>query len=303
MKFRSIRIPSIVQAATACLVLLTSARAEPPMTSREAFAAYIEGMLAEMKETDYQAQTEIDEETGSLKCDCSGLICYVLRHQFPEAYVSVRGMEAQWRKRPFSVTFYETFMAASEEAPNNSPWQRIRRITDARPGDVLAWRTRSIEEGVSTGHTCMIASVPEEEPDGRIRVRVIDSTRKTHANDTRPGGKLGVGAGDMWFTVNDDDEPEGFYVNDQSRHSTSNKIAIGRIINLGEQPHDEHLVPSDADFVGLKTSAAIDLAMERKTDWRVIDDDGKITPVKLGLTDSRVNFVVRKGKVVRTLRG
>ncbi len=89
-------------------------------------------------------------------------------------------------------------------------------MMDVRPGDILAWRKTDIEQGVSSGHTLMIASLPEEERDDRIRVRVIDSTRKPHANDTRPSGTLGVGAGDMWFTTDRDGEPIGFFVDQRT---------------------------------------------------------------------------------------
>lgn len=324
---------NLLLATTACLSLFAIINADgqqEPNDPGSQFSGHVEKLLAEMTETEYQGATEIDEESGSLKCDCSGLMSYVLRHHFPEAYVSTKGEEAPWRKRPMSVTYYETFIAAGENESGNSPWHRVREMMDVRPGDILSWRKAEIEEGVSSGHTLMIASLPEEERDNRIRVRVIDSTRKSHTNDTRPAGTLGVGAGDMWFTVDRDGEPIGFYVDEESGQSTSHKIAIGRIVKPGSlsdessnrraksifernaknrdtgdsgkadsgEPQSE-----DDDFIGLRISAATRLADKRAIEWRNIDEDGEITPVKIGLTEERLNFVIEKGKTVRTIRG
>lgn len=298
------------------------------------FAAHVEKMLAEMTETKYQGLTEIDEESGSLKCDCSGLISYVLRHHFPEAYVSTKGEEAPWRKRPMSVTFYETFIAAGEDTSGDSPWRRVRKMMEVRPGDILSWRKAEMVEGVSSGHTLMIAGLPKEERDDRFRVRVIDSTRKPHANDTRPAGTLGKGSCEMGFTVDRAGKLVGFYVDDESGHSTSHKIAIGRIAKPGGQPDDPSngktkgaldgrrsfernaksqdanakpdsgdLKSDDHDFIELRMSAATRLAEKRSIEWRVIDEDGETVPVKISLTEERLNFVVERGKVIRVIRG
>jgi len=268
------------------------------------FAAHIEELLANMTETKYQGLTEIDEETGSLKCDCSGLIGHMLRHHFPEAYVSLDGEEAPWRKRPVAVTFYETFVVAEDDANLEGPWERVREMMDVRPGDILAWRKVTVEQGDSSGHVLMIAGFPEEERDDRIRVRVIDSTRGVHANDTRAEGILGVGAGDMWFTVDRDGEPNGFYVNEKSRLNTVSKVAIGRIVEAGVADISENQLDSeDLDYIRMKESAAMDLAKERGLESRVIVNDGEIFPVKMGLTNERVNFVIKRGRVVRVVRG
>jgi hypothetical protein len=45
------------------------------------FAARIEAMLASIKETSYQATTEIDESSGSVKCDCSDLVGFIYTAQ------------------------------------------------------------------------------------------------------------------------------------------------------------------------------------------------------------------------------
>jgi hypothetical protein len=87
-----------------------------------------EEVLENMKETLYQAKTEIDEEAGSLRCDCSGFIGCVLSNYFPEAYLSLRGTESPWRTRPYSVTYYETFVSSGDEGSGTGGWRRISRM-------------------------------------------------------------------------------------------------------------------------------------------------------------------------------
>jgi hypothetical protein len=254
-----------------------------------------------MNETAYQGATEINEETGSLKCDCSGLVCYALRDMFPEAYLSVRGMEAQDRVRPMSITFYETFAAAAT-GKGNGRWQAVEKLLDIKPGDVLAWRKDVIKEGESSGHTAMVASKPVVEKDGRVRIRVIDSTRGPHSNDTRTEKNLGVGSGDMYFTADRDGRPSGFYVRGDAPLQKL-AFAFGRIVDLGDAASPVFEVPKDADFIGLGLTAAKDLASKRKLESRVIDQDGKVIPVPARFSGQRVNFVLRGGKVIRALRG
>lgn len=189
----------------------------------------LEAMLDKMEFTQYQARTEIDEKKNNYQCDCSGLVCYLLRSDFPDAYKQLDGVESPWRVRPYSVTFYETFIRAGKAKVEG--WERIHKMMDARPGDVLAWRKKKITKGVSTGHTLVIAGLPELEKDGRVRVRVrvIDSTRKIHADDSRPEGTNGVGAGTMWFEVDDAGMPVRFFVDDSGKRSQEMMIAIGRL--------------------------------------------------------------------------
>ena len=177
----------LIHFAPVCLTVILLAPVQAQQKEDESSGAQLaqrlEAMLEKMDSTLYQARTEIDEKTGSYKCDCSGLVCYLLRSDFPVAYKQLDGIESPWRARPFSVTFYETFVRAGEEKLDG--WSRVRKLMDARPGDVLAGRKRKIQKGVSTGHTMVIASKPMREKDGRVRVRVIDSTRKIHAQDSR----------------------------------------------------------------------------------------------------------------------
>lgn len=267
-----------------------SARREPGAQ----FAARIETLLESLKETEYQHLTEIDESNGSVKCDCSGLVGFILRHEFPEAYVSLKGHEAQWRKRPVSATYYETFMAAGETG--SGPWRQVTRLMDAVPGDVLAWRKKSLKAGSTTGHTCMIAGKPENLGDGKVRVRLIDSTRAPHENDTRPDGKTGLGAGFKTFVVDNNGACTGYLVGE--RHVKA-RVAIGRIV----QATSDTAHANDVDYIGMSTTKAIERAKQVGRSWRIIRQNGKPQATKWLIQDERLNFVIEYGNVIRVLRG
>jgi len=295
----------------AALLLLTGsvgASAAPRQDSAH-YRAKMEGIVANLKETKYQSKTVVDHGQGVFKGNCSALIGYVMRENFPEAYLSVRGRRAPWRVRPLAVTFYETFVALKEDRANRPAWEAVTRMMEVKPGDIIAWRKLTITEGLNTGHICMIAGEPVMEGDGRVRVRIIDSTSGRHANDTREKGSNGVGAGEMWFAVNEAGAPVGYWLHEKSKRSKTNKIAIGRIVPVQEsgsfypKPLRVKGKARDGDFIGLAEAEAAALAKTRLLKARVISRDGKSASVTREITDGRVNFILKKGKVFRTIRG
>jgi len=281
--------------------LLAAAEKEPAVNPSARFAEIVEALLADMTATEYQHKTEIDEEAGVLKCDCSGLIGHVLRNHFPEAYLHVDGSSRPDRVRPLAANFCETFIAANEKEGKGSPWKPITKIEDLRPGDIFAWKKRKIVKGESTGHVLMIAGLPKREEGGLFRFRVIDSTRSPHANDTRTPKSLGVGAGEMWLSADDDGRLNGFKVSEHSKLSMKNTVAAGRIVNITGATGPNRM--DDRDYLQLKTDAAHQLAKKRELKSRVIEEDGETYPVTRKVEKARVNFVIEKGKVIRVARG
>ena len=264
------------------------------------FSANLEQMLASVKISSYEHRTDIDVPAGRFNCDCSGLLGYALRTSFPEAYLALQGDLAPWKSRPLAVTFYETFDRAGEEG--DGLWKKIPHLADARPGDLLAWRKPQLEKGKTTGHVLMIAGLPKVESDGRIRVRVIDSTDKPHENDTRRDGGSGLGAGEMRFEVDETGQAVAFIRHKDSGRIDSNLILIGRLQSGKEAAATTIAV--DRDLIELNEEAAAKLAKERGLDWRIIKRDGVVSPVSLSRPNpKRLNVVIEDGKVARIRRG
>ena len=185
--------------------------------SGSAFASRIEELLATTNVTSYQHKTQIDEANGIVRCDCSGLIGYVLRRHFPSAYDALDGVEAPWRSRPLAVTFYETFHASNEDS-RETAWRQIHKLTNVVPGDLIAWRKTTLKKGSTTGHVLMVAGLPKIVGSGLVQIRTIDSTRNSE--------RQGFGAAVRTFTINTAGEPTGYMIGDQRRVAL---IAIGRL--------------------------------------------------------------------------
>lgn len=305
-------VGKIIPAFFVFSLLLSAGWAKEPVDKSHLFAREMNVILKGLKDTNYQSRTEVDPSKGIFRGNCSGLITYILRNHFPEAYLTVRGKDAPWKIRPLAVTFYETFMAAGRKEGAKPGWERVPKLMDVKPGDIIAWRKPILKQGLNTGHVCMIAGLPTLEPDGRIKVRVADSTSGRHANDSRPKGVNGVGTGDMWFEVNEKGEPIAMWLNENSKRNPKYKIAMGRIIPIKVStaihpkavPAPTKTPPSpDLPFLGLTIEKANRLAAKHGLEARVIVLDGKHLPVSKSLNPNRINLVLQKGKVIRTIRG
>jgi cell wall-associated NlpC family hydrolase len=248
--------PAVSPSGTSKPAVVTPPTADSPANALAAqVLAETQRILANLKSTTYQRRTEIDEAAGSYKCDCSGLVGYVLK----------RVARRQWAAVPVSPGFprssamdcYEWFRGCPATLPGRSGWVRVPRLLDARPGDLIAWRVQDRQPGQSTGHVMFIAATPRAEADGSVRVVVIDSTTSPHDDDTRaagaagavdaggesgaasaaavPGGAgtAGVGRGTMWFRVDDQGAPVAYRRSSKSDFQAA-PLAIGRVMPLGD---------------------------------------------------------------------
>ena len=293
-----------VNLITSAILLLISSGViakEAPKTPSSQFAQIVETLLADMTSSTYQHKTEINEETGVWNCDCSGLIGHILRRHFPEAYLHVDGPTRPERARPLAANYCETFLAAGQKKLQVSPWKQITKVTDLRPGDIFAWKNLKIVKGKSTGHVLMIAGIPKLDDNGLYRVRIIDSTRGLHANDSRTQETLGVGSGDIWLSADKDGKLNGFKNSNRRPLTLKHTIAAGRIVTLTGPVTPTN--KEDRDYLNLTPEAAQALAKKRNLKSRIISQDGESISVTRKIEKNRINFVIEAGKVTRIARG
>jgi hypothetical protein len=197
--------------------------------SGDKLVAEAERILQNVKTTEYAHKTDVDEQAGSYKLDCSGLVCLALKKVNPDALKAVPRSGTE--KRQFAHDFYEFFNAAPppDQAPADAKWAKIARLADARPGDLIAWKNENYQPGENTGHVMIIVETPVPDGDNLLKVVVIDSSAHGHGNDTRKKGESGVGRGSLWFTVTPDGAVTG--VRFTSRTGTLNPkiVSIGRL--------------------------------------------------------------------------
>jgi CHAP domain len=184
-------------------------------------------VLNSVKLTEYRHKTDIDEKKGAYYCDCSGFVGYVLNRTV--AKDDTKGPFHDGRKRPLARDYEKGFAKAPEKEDRKVGWQQVTRLTDARPGDVIAWRHEKPKPN-NTGHVVIVDQTPVVEEDGLIRVGVIDSTTLPSSDLAGGKGKSGIGRRTMWFTVDKDGEPKGYVRGSRTSKPKVEAISVGRAL-------------------------------------------------------------------------
>lgn len=149
--------------------------------------------------TTYQHPTEVDEDKGIYKVDCSGLVDYVLKRVAEENYQKISYSNDF---RPYAEDFYHYFTTLPVgESASPGDWCQIETLVKAQAGDIIVYEydQATKDRKGTTGHVMIITSTPVKEKNGEYMVWVIDSANSGHGSDTRTSS--GVGKGKMWFGV------------------------------------------------------------------------------------------------------
>jgi hypothetical protein len=183
-------------------------------------------ILESIEKTKYQHRTQIDEEKGEYYCDCSGFVGYVLNRTVGKDGTGALG---DGRNRPLAMHYEQYFANSPTKRDREARWQRIERLADARPGDIIAWRHEVPKPG-NTGHVVIVYQRPVLEEDGLVRVVFIDSTSRPMFDDTRPKGTSGIGRATMWFKIDDKDRPVAHIRGARDAEPKTEAISIGRAL-------------------------------------------------------------------------
>lgn len=157
-------------------------------------------------DTVYSHSTKVRRKDGIYHFDCSGMINWMLER------VDERALAAIGRDRPVASSYVRTIQKAPTTRARDG-WQRIADIELVQPGDLFAWRRPdSWPKGGNTGHIGIVIARPAKVPhiEGAYLVRVIDSTRWQHQDDTRADDETGFGMGTILFMTDADRAPIGY---------------------------------------------------------------------------------------------
>jgi hypothetical protein len=157
-------------------------------------------------DTAYSHSTKVRRKDGIYHFDCSGMINWMLER------VDERALAAIGRDRPVASSYVRTIQKAPTTRARDG-WQRIADIEHVEPGDLFAWRRpEDWPKGGNTGHIGIVIARPAKVPhiEGAYLVRVIDSTRWQHQDDTRADDETGFGMGTILFMTDADRAPIGY---------------------------------------------------------------------------------------------
>ncbi|MEN3268822.1 hypothetical protein [Pseudonocardia sp.] len=186
--------------------------------------------LTAMRHSRYQHKTEVNEREAKYFYDCSGFLDYALEHFNPKA---LRELHANPRsKRPLAEDFVHKLQKAAKGGTGGS-WQSVGTVAELRPGNVIAWLTAPGSDTDNTGHVMIVDGRPVQNPQraGEWLVKIIDSTKSPHADDSRPKGATGLGTGTVGLIVNGSGQPVGYYWRGGVSTSVAKhtQVALGRV--------------------------------------------------------------------------
>ena len=207
------------------------------------------GILHRVRETIYQHRTEVSEERGVYKLDCSGFVALVLSKCAPAALAEVEAADRPRHPRAFA---YHEVISRAPLYPQctTGGWSRIQRVADLQPGDILVWRRRTLRPSESTGHVGIVHDPPQLISNGIWSVHIIDSTTRPHAEDTRSPDQTGLGCGLIWILTDAGGRPSGYLSNPPAGSFVTNRpIAMGRVMirdACGSASEEANTKPSPA---------------------------------------------------------
>ncbi|NHZ48381.1 hypothetical protein [Nitratidesulfovibrio liaohensis] len=139
-------------------------------------------VLSQVRSTRYTGSYVVDEETGRFELNCSGFLSLLLYEVNPSALATVDRSGKHYRPR--AEDFHRSILRAGPKG-DGTGWLRLERVSDLRPGDVVAW-LRPAERSASsaTGHVMVALASPRLNParPGEVLLPVADCTLSPHGD-------------------------------------------------------------------------------------------------------------------------
>lgn len=130
---------------------------------------YINEVLINLEINEFSTANIIDIQNKTFKTNCSGIIKYLLN---------------KCDRKLASSKAYEIFEELKPIAFSN--------VDSLRPGDIIMWRKNNIPQKGSTGHLAVFLEEISKDKDS-ITVKVFDSSKRPHDNDSRSSSGIGIG--------------------------------------------------------------------------------------------------------------
>lgn len=155
--------------------------APPPGSAGAALLAEVDREVQKKTASKYSHHTHVDEASGTFEYDCSGFLRYALSRSVPDALATAQSTA----KRPLRSSEFVAFLEGIAPGAQQGRWQRVGRVQDLLPGDVIVWLKPADSQSTNTGHTMIVHGNPSPDPaqPGSFFVPIADSTENPH----RPG--------------------------------------------------------------------------------------------------------------------
>lgn len=199
---------------------------EPATKASKKLLELVASIDSTRTDTVYSHSTRVRRKAGIYHFDCSGMINWMLER------VSSKALETLDRERPVAAS-YVRVIQKSPTSKSRGGWQQIADIEDVEPGDVFAWRRpKDWPKGGNSGHVGLVTARPSKVPylENAYVVRVVDSTRWRHQDDTRGEGETGFGMGTILFMTDGNGHPIGYaWFGSESNGYYETDVVFGRV--------------------------------------------------------------------------
>ncbi|MEG6504493.1 hypothetical protein [Nitratidesulfovibrio sp. 1201_IL3209] len=173
---------SVAAPAPAPIVHMPNFGDQPATEGARALYAEAVRVLSQVRSTRYTGNYVVDEETGRFELNCSGFLSMLLYEVNPSALATVDRSGKHYRPR--AEDFHRSILCAGPRG-DGTGWLRLERVSDLRPGDVVAW-LRPAERSASsaTGHVMVALGGPRSNParPGEVLLPVADCTLSPHGD-------------------------------------------------------------------------------------------------------------------------
>ena len=150
----------------------------------------------------YSHSNKIDRLNGHdfLQFDCSGFVAwYIGTNGYLRALVEVRNQLQDTDFIKINRFYCQDFERFYQDSGNLKYWDIHKDISKINPGDILV-----IVYNDGNGHMMIVDKVLARS-ESTLDLRIVDSTRLHHKNDTRSGEQTGIGYGDIQISKSNGD--------------------------------------------------------------------------------------------------
>jgi len=169
-----------------------------------------------------------DPVRGVYIVDCSNFVDHILQNVYPDAYSNL--VDSVGADNPASQHYFNFFRDLAEESDGH--WNKINDIEQLQPGDILVFRYKNSRGAETGGHVMVVMEKPERASDVYF-VRVADSARSRHSEDTRQLNESGIGIGTLLLKANPKTgQPSAFAWGVNSYWNKNVKFAMARPIEI-----------------------------------------------------------------------
>ena len=159
----------------------------------DTFLQKIDELLLSLVKTSFKRGALFEDLNGHYECDCSGLISSLLLLCSKNYYAQIKGNRESLK----AVDYF----ALTEEETIPIKWHQ--RIDQLSSGQCLVWKKQKIPKSGDSGHIAVALDSPVEIKEGLWAIKVLDSSKLPHDQDSRQDGANGIGVGIMYLLVRD----------------------------------------------------------------------------------------------------